>query len=209
MPAVYPARSNFYSVQPESSLHSYFTQIGQETTRVSMHTICTLIKKLIMQGRNFDAQNPEIILCDQRLENLFGMKALHVSQVQTALAKSLKPLNNVNIDSTIHSTKSEKLNKRYRLSDQFRELFIATGILNPNKQFFTYQEAANYFSDYIMEKKDCILDSRNICVALIKNDPLSKILKVKAFHRNQMLTFLKPHLFPCDILPLKKRMLRL
>ena len=77
-------------------------------------------------------------------------------------------------------------------------------ILNPNKQFFTYQEAANYFSDYIIAKKDCILDSCNICVALIKNDPLSKF-----FHRNQMLKFLKPHLFPCDVLPLKKRMLRI
>ena len=77
-------------------------------------------------------------------------------------------------------------------------------ILNPNKQFFTYQEAANYFSDYIIAKKDCILDSCNICVALIRNDPLSKF-----FHRNQTLKFLKPHLFPCDVLPLKKIMLRI
>ena len=102
------------------------TQIGQETSRVSMHTICTIIKKLNMQGRNFDEQNPEIFLCDQRLENIFGMKALHVSQVQTALAKSLNPLNNVNIESTIQSTKSEKLNKRYKLSAHVCELFIAT-----------------------------------------------------------------------------------
>ena len=78
-----------------------------------------------------------------------------------------------------------------------------------NKQFFTYQEAANYFSDYIIAKKDCILDSCNICVALIKKDPLTKILKDKAFHQNQMLKFLKPHLFPCDVLSLKKRMLRI
>ena len=76
--------------------------------------------------------------CDQRLENIFSMKALHVSQVQTALAKSLKPQNNVNIEASIQPTKIEKSNNRYRLSDHLRELFIASGIMNPNKQFFTY-----------------------------------------------------------------------
>ena len=158
-----------------------------------------------MQGRNFDAKNPEIILCDQRLENIFGMKALHVSQVQNALAKSLISINKIDIETTIQPPKIEKTNNRYRLSDHFRKLFIAAGILNPNKQFFTYQETANYFSAYIITKKDCILDSRNISVAIIENDPLAKIFKVKAFHRNQTYKFLKPHLFPCDVLPLKKR----
>jgi len=189
--------------------HSYFTEIGQATSRVSMHTICTIIKKLIIKGRNFDEKNPEIIICDQRLENIFGMKALHVTQVQSAIATSLKSLNNVDIHSTFHPTKIEKSNNKYRLSDHFRELFIDTKILNPNKQFFTYQEVANYFSEYIIMKKDCILDSRNISVALIKNDPLGKILNVNAFHRNQTYKFLKPHLFPADVLPLKKRILRI
>ena len=162
-----------------------------------------------MKGQNFDKNNPSIILCNQLLENIFGMKALHVSQVQNALAKSLISINKIDIESTIQPTKIEKSNNRYRLSDHLRELFIASGILNPNKQFFTYQEAANYFSAYIIANKDSILDSRNITVAIIKNDPLAKIFKVKAFHRNQVYLFLKPHLFPCDVLPLKKRMLRI
>ena len=208
MPAVH-STPLLYSVQPKSSLHSYFTQIGQETTNISMHTICSIIKKLIMKGQNFDKNNPSIILCNQLLENIFGMKALHISQVQNALAKSLISINKIDIESIIQPTKIEKSNNRYRLSDHLRELFIASGIMNPNKQFFTYQEAANYFSAYIIANKDYILDSRNISVAIIKNDPLAKIFKVKAFHRNQVYLFLKPHLFPCDVQPLKKRMLRI
>ena len=121
-----------------------------------------------MQGQNFDKNNPAIILCDQRLENIFGMKDLHVSQVQNALAKSLISINKIDIESSIQPTKIKKSNNRYRLSDHLRELCIASGIMNPNKQFFTYQETANYFSAYIIANKDCILDSRNISVSNFK-----------------------------------------
>ena len=128
-----------------------------------------------MQGQNFDKNNPAIILCDQCLENMFGMKDLHLSQVQSALAKYLISINKIEIKSSIQPTKIEKSNNSYRLSDHFQEIFIASGIMNPNKQFFTHQETGNYFSAYIIANKDCILDSRNISVAIIKNDPLAKI----------------------------------
>ena len=98
------------------------------------------------------------------------MKDLHLSQVQSDLAKYLISINKIDIESSIQPTKIKKSNNRYRLSDHhhLRELCIASGIMNPNKQFFTHQETGNYFSAYIIANKDCILDSRNISVSNFK-----------------------------------------
>ena len=103
-----------------------------------------------MQGQNFDKNNPAIILCDQCLENMFGMKDLHLSQVQSALAKYLISINKIDIKSSIQPTKIEKSNNRYRLSDHLGELFIAVlwKRLNtemPQKKAETPQKPEEFF----------------------------------------------------------------
>jgi len=55
--------------------------------------VLSLTKSLIKTGKHYDEKNPSIILCSQQLENVFGMKALHVKQVMPALYKAMVPLN--------------------------------------------------------------------------------------------------------------------
>eukprot|EP00088_Acartia_fossae_P034530 TRINITY_DN3543_c0_g1_i1.p1 TRINITY_DN3543_c0_g1~~TRINITY_DN3543_c0_g1_i1.p1 ORF type:complete len:402 (-),score=131.00 TRINITY_DN3543_c0_g1_i1:516-1721(-) len=86
-------------VRPNTALHSLmnannalilgaFTCLGQ---------ILCLIREKIARGRLFDAHNPVIILCDQELENILDVKALHCNQMRqlilksTVLARSLFP----------------------------------------------------------------------------------------------------------------------
>ena len=54
-----------------------------------MNKILSLIKSHALNGKLFDVRNPAMIICDQVLENIFQVRALHVTQVRAALAKSL------------------------------------------------------------------------------------------------------------------------
>ena len=75
-----------------------------------------------------------------------------------------------------------------------RQLFESTDVLVKSQELFTFLEAADLLSQYIILKKDHILDSRNIGVALIDQDPLEKVFKVTAFHRKQASKLLMQHL---------------
>ena len=205
-----------YSLVPSSSLHSYFVQINQNTSGICLVIILRFVKQLILDGRHYDERNPSIILCyrSQQLENIFGMKALHVSQVQSALAKSLVALNTPENSSGSDSgsepeeaeaevTTSKKSatpkadpNTKYRLSESLKQLFVSAAILVHSQELFTYSEAAGLLSKYIISKKDHIFDSRNIMVALVGQDRLGEVFDVTAFHRSQASMFLKKHLLP-------------
>lgn len=54
----------------------------------------------------------------------------------------------------------------------------------------TYQDISTKLSHYILARKEALFDNRNIMVAIIKNDPLGDVFKVRAFHRDQVSDFL-------------------
>ncbi len=205
-----------YSILPSSSLHSYFLQLGKPTSDVAWSDIFKFIKDLILAGRHFDERNPSMILCmrSQQLENIFSVKALHVTQVHAALAKSLIALETDGPEASKSSSPEHKSSKpsdpntRYRLCASLRQLFESIDVLVKSQELFTFLEAADLLSQYIILKKDHILDSRNIGVALIDQDPLGKVFKVAAFHRNQASKLLMQHLIVAQEPSLSNRILR-
>jgi len=54
----------------------------------------------------------------------------------------------------------------------------------------TYQDISAKLSHYILARKEALFDNRNIMVAIVKNDPLGDVFKVRAFHRDQVSDFL-------------------
>lgn len=85
------ALSRVYRVAEGSSLAHYLTEHrGIMAGLTTLGTILPLLKATIVAGKLFDPANPSIVLCSQQLENVFGMKALHVKQLRGALLKQLQ-----------------------------------------------------------------------------------------------------------------------
>ena len=207
-----PYLNKKYSILPTSTLYSFVKQSNLPTTDVTLIVILKIIKKLLLEGKHFDERNPSVILChrSQLLENIFGMKALHVSQVQAALAKSLLPLKI--FPKTIYPKPIIKNpDTKYRLSYQLNQLLVSAALIQSSDELFTWSEVVNLLIGYILSKKTTLLDVRNITVALITGDPLEKVFRVAAFHRSQIYTLIRKQLVEESQLrlPLKKRLLRL
>lgn len=183
--------------------------------------VLSLTKSLIKTGKHYDEKNPSIILCSQQLENVFGMKALHVKQVMPALYKAMVPLNDEEdvsedalvIDEDVVSsdeiaptscppTTSKSANEepksanvdepKYTMSVELAQLLLP----NQANRAVSFKEAAALLSKYIIQRKDHLFDVRNIMVALVENDLLGKVFGVKAFHRSQTAWFIKQQLRP-------------
>ena len=70
-------------------------------------------------------------------------------------------------------------------------------LLQPHmKQPVTLRQALNLLSDYLLLRRNKLFDVRNIHVALLSSDPLSKSLGVLAFHQSQSATILMNKLTP-------------
>lgn len=246
---------------------------GQTT---SFSTLLPLLKAAIKTGRHYDPRNPAIIVCSQQLENIFGMKALHVTQVRASLLqRSLEPVvavgntapannmaaqraedasvdtdsdeqlsqassdegdsevddehplsadNGSSVDSTTcNPTTSQQqqakenashvnqhgasgcTGERYLLSAGLASLLQphwhakTRNVDNPLHsvpRFVTFTEVSTAVSRYIITRKDHIFDSRNILVALVREDPLGHLFGVDAFHRSQTGQLIRRHLQP-------------
>jgi len=217
-----------YTAKPNSGLASYMTS-GGRSLPATLRTILNTLKDLIKEKKNYDPRNPEMIMCSQQLENIFGLRALHVSQVRAALnsflvavppgtgANPIRPLftrpgrNNIKSESSGNppievpiaaaTVKKEseipaggRLGSRFRLTPVFLRHVMPAG--SDPGQAYTFQEAAEALSRYILARKDHLIDFRNIKVAIIKDDPLGEVLGVQAFHRCQTAYLLRRHLMP-------------
>ena len=209
-----PHLAKLYNIIITTSLFSFLKGQGLNTNGIPKATVLQKVKEAILTGKHFDEKNPCIILCDgsQQLENIFGMKALHVCQVQTALAKSMvdhdTPENSSDSDyesgaeaeagetpATDSKAPVANPHTKFKLSEKLRQLFVSAALVT-DQELFTFTEAAGLLSSYIISRKDHIFDSRNIMVALVGQDPLGSVFNLTAFHRSQASTFLKRHLIP-------------
>ena len=75
-----PNRSPYYNVKENCALASFLRE-HQVSLPVQLNVILTVLKEYILSRACFDPSNSSIILCSQLLENIFGMKSLHVIQV--------------------------------------------------------------------------------------------------------------------------------
>ena len=209
-----PHLAKLYNIITTTSLFSFITGLVLNPSGIPKAVVLQKVKEAILEGKHFDERNPCIILCDrsQQLENIFGMKALHVCQVQTALAKSMvdHDAHENSSDSDYESGTEQETGEtpatdskapvanphtKFKLSEKLRQLFVSAALVT-DQELFTFTDAAGLLSSYIISRKDHIFDSRNIMVALVGQDPLGNVFNVTAFHRSQASMFLKRHLIP-------------
>jgi len=83
---------------------------------------------------------------------------------------------------------------QFELKPDFRNVVSPLSTFNADQSLFTYAEAGALFCQYILSRNSAFIDVRNINIALIKDDPLSNVLKVEAFHRCQLHSLLRTQL---------------
>ena len=57
--------------------------------------------------------------------------------------------------------------------------------------YYPFGQLTQWMSEYILSKKEQLFDSRNIKLAIVKDDPLGVAFKVDHFHRTQVTSLLK------------------
>jgi hypothetical protein len=176
----------------------------------SFHWIATLMTEIIKKEKLFDIQNPYIILCSSELEYIFKCSAFHIKKLNNFLIQHVHQITNLNqlksstiVKNNIFTVKNEneKLNplskhtfELFTLMPSFYQLLSTLPQFNSNQKIFTFQEIMNYFFQYITANKIKLFDPRNDQIAIIKNDPLGKLFKVSAFHRDQAEFFVNKYI---------------
>ena len=164
--------------------------------------VLKILKDVITSEKLFDPKNPAIILCDDNLEQALDQKALHVSQLNAAIIPHLANSEQIEFPQVFHNKNSTDHGKRF-FGNPMTEFSMQPNLLNlirelagPNntKSIFSVTEILNLVSHYIISNRSTIFDSRNITLALVKNNLLGKALDVAAFHRSQIRALLDKQL---------------
>jgi len=219
------ALTRVYRVARGSCLYHYLNSkhaLVQGLT--TLGAILPLLKATIVENKLFDPKNPSIILCSQQLENMFGMKALHVKQLRGALLKQLEAVEHdaaaeaaeeqlddssdddeggpaqTSCAPTTSSPAAATAAASNNSGGAEQKFVMSAGLkalLLPNtgrNVAVTFRQAAALLSRYIIARQHQLFDSRNILVALVTGDPLGAVFGVSAFHRSQTSHLLKAQL---------------
>ena len=82
-----------YRLNKQSTLKSYLEEkIGLEEKVYTFREFLTMMKKIISKDRNFDMNNPEMILCSKPLEEALDQKVLHVTQLPAIMLSQMQPV---------------------------------------------------------------------------------------------------------------------
>ncbi len=115
-----------------------------------------------------------------------------VTDTQTSVIKS--NINNVSAPEKLNPTVYSNINAKFELKSNFRSVLLTLPTFNHNQKLFSYNEVSLLLSRYILSKKDIFFDSRNVKLAIIRGDPLSKAFQVDSFHRCQLTSLLRKKL---------------
>merc|ERR1719193_655247 len=74
---------------------------------------------------------------------------------------------------------------RFLLKEKLQRVFFTLNEFDPSKKQYAKTEVATLLATYILKNKERFFDTRNILVAIVKNDPLGEAFGVNAFHRTQ------------------------
>ena len=137
---------------------------------------------------NLDSQQ---LLLQQLNLVLYTPPNVAIPHVQESSTRVLRSAPTKNIHKTIYND-----NTKVTLKPDFKKTLCQLKHFPKNKRHFTYKEICNYTSEYILLKKNQIIDPRNIKVALVKNDALGKAFGVNSFHRCQVTSLIHKQLIP-------------
>ena len=190
--------------------------------------IITAVKKAVADFKLFDPQNPEIILCDPFMDEVFGCEAFHVDDLRVHVLRHLEPIpvpRSPRRDSAVRHTseypkptfpswgspeatavKAKVLSNNtyfhkqchYKPSPALKAVLQTVDTSSYRGDLYMYHEVLNLVSKYISSKKDLFVDPRNSKIVIIEGDLLEDALCVKAFAKTQQVSLVQLQLKPAQ-----------
>ena len=187
-----------------STLEQFLLQkTGNKEKAFTFKQILIVLKNVIRSEELYDPRNPSVVLCSQELERTLNMRALHVSELPNLVISQIENTEEIKYPGLLifknsPSNQTKRFygnpNVKFGLQPDFMPILRTVEGCDQTKTIFSYKEILGLLSRYICSKRETIVDPRNVKMALVENDPLGKVFKVKAFHRCQVLTLLDQQL---------------
>ena len=186
-----------------STLEQFLLQKTGNKEKFTFKQILIALKNIIRSEELYDPRNPSVVLCSQELERTLNMRALHVSELPNLVISQIENSEEIKYPGLLifknsPSNQTKRFhgnpNVKFGLQPDFMAILRTVEGCDQTKTIFSYKEILGLLSRYICSKTETIVDPRNVKMALVENDPLGKVFKVKAFHRCQVLTLLDQQL---------------
>jgi len=200
------------SFRQESKLFEYLISkksdlIKKECLRYRLSTIRLALEIIIDREELFDDYNREIVVCGNELERVLDRRSFHYSQtvslIETHLleAKDTDPLTSprlcqAEIDRIscfykYRLTFPEAILNNFDVSATYYVCPLLMRLIRPFGDFgrsfiHPYAKVVFAVSKYILSKKHHFFDLRNITIAHVKDDPLSRVFDVTHFTNLQI-----------------------
>ena len=186
-----------------------------EIKAFTFQQILVLLKDIIKSEGLYDPRNLSIILCSEELEIVFNRKVIHLSElrelvltqivntVEIALHKNRLHKHSATklpkiIVNKVHSNQTRRFfidpNTKFEVQLRFLSVLRSVKDADKTKTEFSINEIRQLLSEYIVSKRETIVDQRNIRIAIVKGDPLGQAFKVTAFHRCQVMALIDQQL---------------
>ena len=198
----------YFKFNESSTLQPYISsKTGLVGKDYRLQDILLIIYSVMQHDSLFDENNQVIIMCDHELEVALNMKALHVCELRSLVLSQLVgggSFQPMKMSSSTYDKFAGFYKSRHRYFLRPSLLAVVQSVEGfEHKWVFTFGEVVSTLCQYICSKSEKLLDSRNVLVVLVENDPLGTAFKVRAFHCTQLGQLVRPLLYP--LTPNEKR----
>lgn len=183
-----------------------------------LSTIHLAIEQIIRRKNLFDPRNPEVVVCNQELEEVFDVKSFTRGELKTLIEKHFLSSDSIHLSSSRLCNEELKsiiecrhfpsvsrvtpsianfdIEGTYLVNPAFMQALKETGKVATGLTVLPYRFVCNLLADYIMMKKCELIDLRNIRVINAKGDQLSKAFNMDYFSRSQVTSLIRSQLRP-------------
>lgn len=214
--ALWPFTTNYYlngiKFKQDSSLHQYLSEesnlITRDRIRYRNITVYLELEKIIDRKNLFDSTNPQIIVPDNKLEDVLDVSRIHRDHLKQVIDKHFEQDYSIGLNLAAANEELKELtelrkrhkqitpvtdfdiNGDYKVNPSLQLLIKTVTNSNSYQNVFRYREITEAISAYIMQNKEELFDLRNILV--IRSDSLLKrVFRVNYFSRSQITSLIR------------------
>lgn len=206
--------NEIFKFKPNCKLKAFISKYcDPELENFTLLEITNKLHDIIRRQKMLDTNNKSIIVCTPELEDVLNMSGLHTLELLSAVTEHVKKatfLSNYEdficiqqgIQKDIFTTTNQEENyesrttqqqKLYHVDDNLYKI-ISKDPIRPVKT----EDLLELMASYIHDSTTVEIDSRNMKIAYIGDDPLGKILQMKVFHSSQIQYILSHFITPID-----------
>ena len=192
-----------------SSLRPIMLNAGFQHNIFPVREALSFLCQHLYARQMFDTTNPMIIHLSPDLEEELNIRALHVMQMRNMLIRQIRfitpeirirvgPIRWPQAVRDFQGLVPRGLSRRglYFLSQEFRAVMNRAPSNIMNRIIYTFEQACQLLSNYVIYFRNQLFDPRNILVAIIAQDPLYDVFGVNSFHRCQAGGLVRAQLIP-------------